>query len=227
MKIKNGEFLLGDCLYKMKDIPDSSIDLIITDPPYKMTPTGNSVRPNYMPEGYIIGRELPKIKDWMKLCFDKLKPETHFYTFVNLNDLKDYLNISEEIGFKMHNILIMNKDTHMPNRWYMKYNEIILFLRKGKAKSINDKSSKDFFFVKMPTQRNGKNHPTEKPLDLIEKLIFNSSNENQIVLDPFAGSGTTAIAAENLNRRWICIEKDEEYYNKAISRISEHEKAPL
>lgn len=222
MRIKNGVFLLGDCLELMKDIPNNSIDMVLTDPPYKMTPTGNSVRPNYMPNGHIIGKQTPIIRDWMQIIFDKLKQETHFYTFVNLNEIQDYLNVASDIGFKLHNIIIMNKDTHMPNRWYMKYNEIILFFRKGKAKAINDKGSKDFFQVKMPTLKNGKIHPTEKPLDIIEKLVFNSSKEGQVVLDPFSGSGTTAIAAEKLNRKWICIEKDETYYNKAIERINEH-----
>lgn len=219
MKIKNGEFWLGDCLELMKDIPDGNVDMVVTDPPYKMTKTGNSCRPKYMPNGEILNGNVPNINIWMKQVYRVLKDDSHFYTFVNINDLQDYLNIASEIGFKLHNILHMIKDTKMPNRWYLKYTEIILFFRKGKAFSINDLTSRDYMNVEMPTLRNGKNHPTEKPINLFEKIIYNSSNENQIVLDPFAGSGTTAIAAENLNRRWICIEKEEEYYNKALERI--------
>ena len=63
-------------------------------------------------------------------------------------------------------------------------------------------------------------HPTEKPLDFIRKLVTNSSRENQTVFDPFSGSGTTAVAAIQTNRKWICIEKDEEYYRKSCERIS-------
>lgn len=68
----------------------------------------------------------------------------------------------------------------------------------------------------------GRVHPTQKPVALFEYLIKTYTNENDLVLDNCAGSGTTAIAAINTNRRWICIEKEEEYANKAIERINTH-----
>ncbi len=65
-------------------------------------------------------------------------------------------------------------------------------------------------------------HPTQKPVALFEYLIKTYTNENELILDNTAGSGTTAIAAINTNRKWVCIEKEKEYYNKAIARIEAH-----
>ena len=113
----------------------------------------------------------------------------------------------------------MKKDTGMPNRWYLKNTELILFFRKGNAKPINDLTSRDWFEVKMPTKKNGKTHITQKPFNLIRKLVTNSSNENDVVLDPFMGSGTTGVACVDSNRNFIGIELDEKYFNIAKSRI--------
>lgn len=216
------KLILGDCLEKMREIPDGSVDLILTDPPFKMTKNGKSCRPNYMPassSGSLFSSPLMKPEEWMTECFRLARDSTHFYTFCNINDIQEYLNSATKVGFKLHNILDMIKDTKMPNRWYLKYTERILFFRKGRAKRINDATSRDYFFVKTPTLRSGKIHPTEKPIGLIEKLIFNSSVDGQIVLDPFVGSGTTCLAAKNLNRQFIGIEQEEKYYNIARKRI--------
>lgn len=217
----------GDCLELMKNIPDGSIDLVVTDPPYKMTKNGKSCRENYMPassSGNIFSGELIKVGDWMSECFRVLKNQSHFYTFCNINDIRDYLNAAFECGFRLHNIITMIKDTKMPNRWYLKFTESILFFRKGVAKPINDMTSRDYEFVNMPTLRKGKLHVTQKPLELIEKLVYNSSNETGLVLDPFAGSGTTLLAAKNLNRQFIGIEKEKEYYDICLERLKHRNK---
>ena len=145
---------------------------------------------------------------------------THFYTFCNRNDLRTYLNAANSSGFDYHNMIAMIKDTNMPNRWYLKFTEMVLFFKKGKAKPINDMTSRDYEFVNMPKGVN-KNHPTEKPLSFIEKLIYNSSNDADTVLDPFMGSGTTGVAAMNMNRRFIGIERNPSYFAVAEKRIEE------
>lgn len=212
----------GDCLELMKDIPDKSVDMVLTDPPFKMTKNGKSCRPNYMPASStetFFKSPLLKPEDWMSECFRILKDQTHFYTFCNINDIQEYLNVASKVGFQLHNIIDMIKDTKMPNRWYLKYTERILFFRKGKAKRINDPTSRDYFFVNTPTLKSGKRHPTEKPLTLVEKLISNSSNEGDLIVDLFVGGGTTLLAAKNLNRQFIGIEKEEEYYNICLERL--------
>ena len=213
-----------DCLKGMKKIPSESIDLVIADPPYTMTKRGKSCRPNWMPNNMgsnVFEGNIPDAKSWMSECFRVMKDGTHFYTFCNTNDIQKYLNIANEVGFKLHNIITMIKDTCMPNRWYLKHCELILFFRKGKAKAISNKGSKDYMFCKMPTQRNGKVHITQKPLEIITTLLTNSSEEGEVIFDPFMGSGTTAVAAINTGRRFIGFELQKEYFDIANKRIDE------
>jgi site-specific DNA-methyltransferase (adenine-specific) len=222
MILEPNNIYLGDCLYLMPQIPDKSVDMILTDPPYRMTKRGKSCRPNWMPNGMgenVFDGKIPDTQTWMSGCFRILKNETHFYTFTNTNEIQNYLNCATKAGFKLHNIISMIKDTGMPNRWYYKQTEFILFFRKGKAKPINDYTSRDNIKVIMPKQSSGKLHITEKPINLIEKIVSNSSKEGEAIFDPFLGSGTTCLAAKNLNRQFIGIEKEEKYFNIAKERL--------
>lgn len=218
------EVWLGDCLDLIKGISDSSIDLIITDPPYKMTKNGKSCRENYMPASStenLFSGTIPDTQTWMNESFRVLKDACHFYVFCNINEIRNYLNCADSAGFKLHNIITMIKDTKMPNRWYLKFSEFVLFFRKGGAKPINDMTSRDYEFVTMPKISSGKLHITQKPLAFVEKLVANSSNEGDVVLDIFAGSGTTLLAAKNLNRQFIGIEQEEKYYNIILERLKQ------
>ena len=212
----------GDCIDHMKKIKSGSVDLVVVDPPYKMTKKGSSCRPNYMPDSMgdnFFEGALPDTKDWLSECFRCMTDSSHMYIFTNTITLQEFLNVSVDLGFKLHNVLTMIKDTRMPSKWYYKECELILFFRKGRAKSINDMTSKDWIHVEMPTQKNGKVHPTQKPYDLVELLVTNSTTEDQTVLDPFMGSGTTGVAAKQTGRNFIGIELDENYFNIAKSRI--------
>jgi site-specific DNA-methyltransferase (adenine-specific) len=218
------ELIHGDCLIEMNKIPDNSVDLIITDPPYTMTKKGKSCRPNWMPHNMgenVFDGKIPDPKIWMAASYRVLKEQTHFYTFCNTNDLENYLHIARNVGFKFHNLITIIKDTGMPNRWYYKQCELLLFFRKGIAKPINDMTSRDNINVVMPKLKNGKLHITQKPLDLIEKLVTNSSKNGEVILDPFLGSGTTGIACLNNKRSFIGIEKDLKYFEIAKTRIEQ------
>ena len=210
--------LHGDCLVRMSEIPSGSVDLVLTDPPYRMTKTGNSCRPNYMPNGEILDGNVPDTREWFAQVYRVLRDQSHFYTFCNRNDMREYLNQAHEAGFHFHNMINMVKDTNMPNRWYLKFTEPVLFFKKGKAKPINDMTSRDYEFVSMP-KGESKSHPTEKPLAFITKLVTNSSLHGDTVLDPFAGSGTTGVACANTGRKFIGIEKDPKYFEIAKQRI--------
>jgi site-specific DNA-methyltransferase (adenine-specific) len=98
--------------------------------------------------------------------------------------------------------------------------EFILFLRKGKAKRINNLGSKTI--LKVDNVR-GKLHPTQKPVELMKILIENSSNEGDVVLDPFMGSGSTGVACLNTNRNFIGIELDKNYFEIAKERLNDVE----
>ena len=212
----------GDCLERMKEIESGSVDMVLADPPYKMTKRGKSCRPNWMPDGMgdnvFIGK-VPDLTKWLPECFRVMR-DGHIYIFTNTVSLQATLNSATAAGFKLHNILVMIKDTGMPNRWYYKQTELVLFLRKGKAIPIADHTSRDNFTCTMPKKSNGKLHITQKPLDVIKKMITNSSQESMVVLDPFMGSGTTGVACKNLNRHFIGIELDEQYFKIAQDRIS-------
>jgi site-specific DNA-methyltransferase (adenine-specific) len=100
----------------------------------------------------------------------------------------------------------------------MKSAEFILFFRKGFAKSINNMGTKTV--IKVNNIIGNKLHPSEKPVELFKILINNSSREGETVLDPFAGSGTTAIAALETNRNFICIEKDQQFFDIIVERVN-------
>lgn len=216
-----------DCIEGMKQLDDNSIDLIVTDPPYKTITGGkgngkNSVRPKGMLDG---NRKLfkhqnnIKIKDWIGELYRVLKDGSHCYIFTNSLNLKEMLNESEKAGFKLHNILIWEKNNCTPSQYYMKNCEYVLFLRKGKAKWINDIGGSKTVH-KFNNVIGNKLHPTQKPLDLLQFYIENSSNEGDIVFDPFMGSGSTAVACIKTNRNYIGFEVDEEYISIADERIN-------
>lgn len=217
--ILNEDFLLND-------LPDESIDLVVTDPPYKTITGGdsngkNSERPKGMLGGNrkLFKHQKLKISDWMAEIFRVLKNDTHCYIFTNTLNLKEMLIESEKAGFKLHNLLVWEKNNCTPSQFYMKNCEYILFLRKGKAKWINDiGGSKTVHQFKNIIGH--KTHPCEKPTDLLELYIKNSSQEGDIILDPFIGTGSTMMASKSLNRNYIGYEIDEEYYELAKNRIN-------
>lgn len=137
---------------------------------------------------------------------------------MSVEEKENLLKVCRESGFKLHNILVWEKNTMNTNRWYMKNCEFTLFLYKGKAKTINNPSSKQVH--KFNNIIGNKNHPTEKPVELMELYISNSSNENGIILDPFMGAGSTGVACKNLHRDFIGIEIDEKYFKIAEERIN-------
>ena len=155
-------------------------------------------------------------KDWLPKCYQILKDNSHIYLMTNMLNLKDMMIETENAWFYIHNILVWKKNNATPNKWYMKNCEYIIFAKKWKSKFINNCWSKVIEEFKNPTN---KKHPTEKPVELMEMYINNSSNEWDIILDPFMWSGTTWVACQNTNRDFIWIEKDERYFEIAKKRI--------
>lgn len=219
----------GDCLEEMKQIPDKSIDLVITDPPYRVISGGNKHKDGVGWHGSVLEKNDGKIfkyndikfSDYLPELYRVLKDGSHCYIMVNFINLSDLLIESKNSGFHQHNLLVWEKNNKVLNRWYMKNAEYILFLYKKPSKKINIIGTPTILKSNNPIN---KKHPTEKPEELMEIMIKNSSNENDVILDPFAGSGTTAIACLNTNRNYILIEKEKEYIDIINKRISEHEK---
>lgn len=228
----------GDCLEVMKKLPDKSIDCIITDPPYKMNhSTGgctnigmkNKWQGNIKAGNTVMDFSLDiKFSEWLPEIYRVLKNSSHCYIFCNDKNVQELLNEATKCGFKESNILVWIKNNATPNRYYMKNLEFVLFLYKGNAKPINDMGSKCAVEFK---NINGKEklHPTQKPIDLLELYINNSSLENDIILDPFMGSGSTGVACLNTNRKFIGIELDKNYFDIAKRRIEgcENQTSPI
>lgn len=220
----NNNLLLGDAITLFKQIPDASIDCIITDPPYETisggTPDNEYVsRPTGILEkndGKIFQHNNIDIVSWIGECYRVLKNETHIYIMTNFLNLEHYLSSIRQAGFEIHNLLIWEKNNATPNRWYMKNCEYIIFARKGAAKPILNCGTKTVMQFKNVKDRI---HPTEKPLDLLECLITNSTNPDDVVLDPFGGSFSTALAALKTGRKYVSFEVDEEYYKLGKERI--------
>ena len=220
--------LKGDCLELMKDIPDESVDLIVTDPPYKMNhSTGgctniglrNKWSGNIKAGNTVMNFDISiKFSDWLPEVYRVLKNGSHCYIFCNDKNMQELLNEATKCGFKESNILVWIKNNATPNRYYMKNCEFVLFLYKGKAKPIKNMGSKCAVEVR---NINGKDklHPTEKPIDLIRVFVENSSNDGDVVFDPFMGSGSTGVTCVNTGRDFIGIELDENYFNIAKERI--------
>lgn len=226
--------LHGDCLELMKGIPNNSIDLVVTDPPYSMNHSKggctnkamkNKWKGNLQAGNTVINFDVAiKFSEWLPEVFRVLKDGAHCYIFCNDKNMQELLNEATKCGFRESNILVWIKNNATPNRYYMKNLEFVLFLYKGKAKPIHDMGSKCAVEVK---NINGKSklHATQKPVELLETYITNSSAENEVVFDPFMGSGSTGVACLNTGRRFIGMEIDQRYFNIALNRISEAEQA--
>lgn len=219
----------GDCLEIMKDIPDKSIDLIVTDPPYKLTSRGCSgTMGGYWKEekakkGVIFDNNSISCKEYLPEFYRILKNKSILYLMCNNTNLQEMINVATQSGFKFVKSLIWEKGNKICGRYYMNCFEYILLFRKGGDKPIKNCGTPDILKVPIKKQKdiNGKNlHNTEKPVELMKILIENSSDENDIILDPFMGIGSTGIASKELNRNFIGIELDEKYYKIACERIN-------
>ena len=210
------KLMQGDCLELMKDIPDGSIDLIVTDPPYLMNYRSNYRKVKY---DYIIGDKDGKdlIAKSIKEAYRVLKDNSAIYMFCSWHYV-DFFKSEFEKYFKLKNIIVWNKNnTSMGDLQgsYAPKHEFILFGHKGR-RLLEGFRYPDVLEAK---RTGSKLHPTQKPVDLLEIFIKTSSKENDVVLDMFAGSGTTGVACKNLNRNFIGIELDEEYFKIAKERI--------
>lgn len=221
----------GDCLEIMKDIPDKSIDMIVTDPPYKTTSrggTGNSggmCKREIFSKGQVFKHNDVKMRDYMPELFRLLKEGSHFYIMTNHKNLYEMLTVAQDVGFYFTKSLIWNKGNKIMGQAYMSQFEYILFFRKGKFKKINYCGTADILDVpnKKTKGKDGKNlHDTEKPVDLMKILIENSSDDGDIVLDPFMGVGSTGLACKDLGRNFIGIEIDKNYFSIAKDRIENY-----
>ena len=186
----------GNCLDTLKNIPNGSIDLIVTDPPYPTTSRGNAgnsggmLQKDINKKGKVFTYNNINCKEYAPEFYRLLKDGSHCYVMTNHINLIDMLNTFTDVGFHFIKSLIWNKGNKIMGQYYMSQYEYILFFRKGKGKKINNCGTSDILSIsnKKTKDKDGKNiHDTEKPIELMEVLVNNSSQENELILDPFMG----------------------------------------
>lgn len=225
------DIILGDCFKELKKIKSSSIDFILTDPPYEINmKDGHAKKPLKK-----IMNDTPGSIDWkcfLEESYRVLKPNKMIFiccrtdmimrlsTYIQNSDLSyihDFVWLKGDMGYGNLNVM---GTTH----------ELLIALSKGKPEKskivlIDGKEKKRtpaIFYGKI-TKKEYRGHPTQKPVSLMAYILMNRTEEGDVVLDPFAGSGSTLIAAKLLNRNFIGIEIDEEFYNIYKKRITDQE----
>lgn len=217
IKALENKIINSDCLDVLKQLPDKSVDLVLTDPPYginieKMSFTNST-------KGGVCERN-----DY-KNCFSDSKLSKIFFD--------EMLRVSK-------NQIIFGGNYYTE---YLKSTQgWLVWNKKGDGRFSNDFADGELAWTSFDKplkiyhylwsgmfQQDMKNkekrvHPTQKPTKLFEMILQDFSGDDCLVLDPFSGSGTTAIACHNLKRRFICIEKDKDYYEASVKRLEEHKK---
>lgn len=213
---------LGDSYELIKDIPDNAIDLVIIDPPYLFDNFGGGCFGNERKKNR---KELENIRHGFDYSIiselRRVMKKTNIYIFCSKAQLKDYFNIFAEENV---DLLVWHKTNPIPAiaNNYLSDLEYCFFAReKGVGVHCSYETSSKLYESPMNKKDKEKYlHPTIKPLPLIKNLIKNSSNKGDIVLDCFSGSGTTCVAAAELERRYIGIEIDAKYHKISIDRLN-------
>ena len=219
-----------NCLEVLEKLPNNSIDLVVTDCPYRVSTSGKPSKNSKKLCGGILSQtnELAKngklfthndikFSEWLPLVYNKLKDNTHCYIFINGRNLAELQREAEKVGFKYQQLLVWDKGNATPCHYYMNAVEYILMLRKGNARDIKNMGTKNI--LRIHNIMGNKLHPTEKPSSLMGILITNSSNKDDVVLDPFMGSGSCGVACAETGRRFIGCEIDKKYFDVTVDRM--------
>lgn len=245
-QIGRGTFMLGDCLERMREIPDGSVDMILCDLPYGTTACKWDA---VLPWGDLWSEYHRVVKDGGAIVLTAAQPFTTAMIASNMTGFCYLWVWNKRFGanfvqakrqpLRIHeDVVVFSKNGKMPI-YYPQKTKRDKPIKKGgnkqseaipirqseasaafgaTAKSYDDKHPETIIEFNSRDEARGL-HPTQKPVALFEYLIRTYTDEGMTVLDNCAGSGTTAIAAERTGRNWICIERDETYFAKACERV--------
>ena len=239
----NFKLIYNDIFKAIKKFEDKSVDMIFADPPYFLSGDGIScsggkmVSVNKGDWDKKIGIEEKHQfnREWIRLCYNILKDEGTIWISGTLHNIYSIGMALEQEGFKIINNITWKKLNPPPNiscRYFVHSTETILWAKKNikKAKhkfnyelmkELNGgKQAKDVWETSLtkPSEKKYGKHPTQKPIAILEKLILASTDEGDLILDPFNGSGTTGIVANKLKRKYIGIDLEKEYLDITIRR---------
>lgn len=199
----------ADCMDILKQLPDKCIDLVLTDPPYGI---GEAAGKNKSRGNKAIAKDYGN-KDW-----DNSIPEKEIFNEifrVSKNQIIFGGNYFVEYLTNSSCWLVWDKNNSGD------FADCELAWTNFKSAVRKYKWTWNGMLQEDMKHKDIRVHPTQKPLKLFEMILNDYSNENDLILDCFSGSGTTAVACHDLKRRFICIEKDKEYYEKSIERLKQ------
>jgi site-specific DNA-methyltransferase (adenine-specific) len=223
-----------DCLEGMKRIDASSVDLVITDPPFAIE--FRARRANYnrtasrVLEGYneITREEYPEFTlGWMKEVWRILKDSGSMYVFSGWNNLRDILNAVDRTGFTVVNHLIWKYQFGVVTRrrYVTSHYHCIYACKKEKERRFFPFArfdKEDVWVINREYWSGDRKTPTKLPAELIEKILMYSSREGDLVLDPFLGSGQVAVVCKKLGRRYVGFEIVRDYFDLASLRLEKN-----
>lgn len=235
--VKNNWIYCQDVRDFLQALPEESIDCCVTDCPYKIIASWVSLKkdengniipvsdwtncsnkwlkknaneiPSAIKNGTMFKHNDIEFKEWLPLLYKVMKPKSHTYIMINSRNLKSLWEESEKAWFKFQNLLVWSKGNATPNKYYMQTAEFILLLTKKGSRSINNMGTKNILEVKNIIWK--KKHPTEKPSELYEIMISNSTNPGDTVIDPFAWCWPIIESCKKLWRVYIANDSDETY----------------
>ncbi|MEI3436024.1 MAG: DNA methyltransferase [Clostridia bacterium] len=244
----NFKLIYNDIFKAIKKLEDKSVDMIFADPPYFLSNDGItcsggkmvSVNKGEWDRTLSIKEKHKFNKKWIKECYRVLKDNGTIWISGTLHNIYSIGMALEEEGFKIINNITWQKTNPPPNlscKTFTHSTETILWARKDLKKVKytfnynimkelnNNKQMKDVWTTSLtkPSEKKCGKHPTQKPLEILDKIILASTKENDLILDPFCGSSTTGISAVRLNRRYIGIDNEKEYIELSKRRYKEIE----
>jgi len=238
----------GDCLEVLNSLPENSVDLIFADPPYFLSNGGISCKAGKMvsvnkgdwDKSKGLESDFEFNITWIKACKRILKDNGSIWISGTLHNIYQVGFALQKLDYKILNEISWYKPNAPPNlscRYFAHAHETLLWARKDKKGKhvFNYKEMKEWDdkitpsgkqmrsiwnipFTPMSEKKHGK-HPTQKPIELLKRIITSSSNEGAVVLDPFNGSGTTGVVAKMLGRTYIGIDKDNEFLKLTVKRV--------
>ena len=242
------QILCGDCLSILPSLPRSVFDCCIADPPFNMSQKkglGWAFSSHVtMQESWDIFSKNEYFQftlDWVTEILRIVKPNGNIFVFGSFHNIFT-------LGFILQNIfdrriitqIVWYKPNAQPNitcRMFTESTEFILWAVNNESKKAknwtfnyetmkamnNNKQMRNMWEIPLikPSERKYGKHPSQKPLQVVERLILAGTNEGDLILDPFSGTGTTGVVAEKQNRKWVMIEKEESYNQIAQKRLGE------
>ena len=238
-----------DCIDGMKDIPDNKIDLVITDPPFAINFKSKKANYNRIASRVLPGYNEIESKDyynftynWMNQINRVLKKSGSMYVFSGWNNLKDILTALDENGFITINHIIWKYQfgvvtskkfvtshyhclyvcKNNNERKFFPYSRFDKNAKTSDGKSLHYNDKEDVWNIKREYWTGDEKTPTKLPAEIIKKILEYSSEEKDVIFDPFLGSGQVAVVSKMLKRKYLGFEIVKEYYNFAKKRLEKN-----